>query len=209
NGRIERSNNRYSGTSWLPGTTTTGTANRSANLRASWNCRGLARCVRSPDSTTTSGLWRSANSSTFSARSGRWGGPKWTSEMWRRCRTASGAALPTTLVARVRADVLVLGEADDGIAELRRHVAGERRHHQPALGASDPEAGRRRHHHRGARVARHQVAPVEALGQELVGEVLAVGVAERPRSGTSSTRGGCVGGHGAPSRRSSDGRGAR
>src|SRR5918993_1646062 len=45
----------YSGTSWLPGTTTCGRGNASRKRRAWRNCDGLARCVRSPETTTTSG----------------------------------------------------------------------------------------------------------------------------------------------------------
>src|SRR5215207_7901228 len=45
----------YSGTSWLPGTTICGCGNASRKHRASRNCDGLARCVKSPETTTTSG----------------------------------------------------------------------------------------------------------------------------------------------------------
>ena len=47
-----RSAKRYSGASWFPGVTTSGTGGRrSRNARASANCSGLARWVKSPDAT--------------------------------------------------------------------------------------------------------------------------------------------------------------
>jgi hypothetical protein len=50
-----RSNTRYSGTSWLPGTTTTGSAAAGRGTRApAAYCSRFARCVKSPLATMTS-----------------------------------------------------------------------------------------------------------------------------------------------------------
>src|ERR1044072_7644173 len=117
-----------------------------------------------------SGRCSSAKASTFSASSGPCGGPKWTSEMWRRWGTVSDCA-PRCAASVAAAGAVFFAQIRDGVAELCRDVAGERRHHATALLAPDPKAGSGRQRHRHARAATHQVAPVEALRQQLVEEV--------------------------------------
>src|SRR5688500_15877699 len=139
----------------------------STKARASWNCSGLARWVRSPESTTRLGLWRSMNSSTPCDTRGRCGGPKWTSEMWRIVLTPEPGPFPDQL--------------PDELAHVARDLggqeAGDRAQDLRPVPQGDDEASDRGERHGRHRVRPHQPLPLQLLGQQLVEDRLDAGPA--------------------------------
>src|SRR5215208_7207541 len=102
------------------------TGKESTKRRAAWNWSGRARWVRSPERTTTDGRWRSTKSSTPCATCGRWGGPKWTSEMWKIVRKL-GPDRPTGAFLEAAGDRCsgALGAGGLALAGPPRHHAGQ------------------------------------------------------------------------------------
>src|SRR5205809_1440953 len=119
---------------------------RSTKARAWRNCSGLARCVRSPETTTKPGRSRSISSSTPSETRGRCGGPKWTSEMWRIVRRGL-SELPADDLVNVRRD-LGRREGGDGAEDLG------------AVTTAEEEAADGRQRQGRQRVGHHQPLPV-------------------------------------------------
>src|SRR5436189_2947581 len=115
---------------------------RSTKARACWNCSGLARCVRSPETTTKPGRSRSINSRTPSETRGRCGGPKWTSETWRIVRRGL-SELPADDLVNVRRD-------------LGRRVGGDGAEDFAAVAAAQEEAADGGQRQGGQRIGHHQ-----------------------------------------------------
>src|SRR5947209_13284668 len=137
---------------------------RSTKARAWRNCSGLARCVRSPETTTKSGRWRSMSSSTPAESRGRCGGPKWTSETCRIVRRV--------LSALFRSTELPAQEVADVRRDLGRREGGDGGQDLAAVAAAEEEAAEGSQRQGRQRVVDHQPLPVQLLRQELVDQLV-------------------------------------
>src|SRR5258707_14167830 len=135
---------------------------RSTKARACWNCRGWARCVKSPETTTKPGWSRSISSSTPSDTRGRCGGPKWTSEMCRIVRRDL-SELPAQYLANVGGD-LDRRDGGDGAEDLA------------AVAAAQPEAAEGGQRQGRQRIGHHQPLPIQLRRYKLVDQLVDDGI---------------------------------
>src|SRR5580693_4513960 len=151
---------------------------RSTKARASRNCSGSARCVRSPERTTRLGRRSATSSSTPPASRGRWGGPKWTSEIWRIVRTEEPAApgpRPEAAPEPERPGELIDLLSDqraDVLGDLGGGEAGDGGEDGRPVAAAEQEPAERRERHGRQRILAHDPLPVEVLGHQLVEEIV-------------------------------------